>query len=212
MNKAGSRACCWFVLEVPTWRTRRQVLWNMFYCKRLDEQEDEPTNVLQHTITSGYPLLMGKVLRKRLAQSQFEDSAQEAVLNLLVAAAHVRERTDRVCSKFSITRGQYNILRILYGAQPNSYSRGEIMKRLIERAPDVTRLIDQLERRGLVKRERSDRDRRVSMTRITRTGMSLVRRMNPMIIEAHADLLEKLSGRNGRELSRICELLYGEEQ
>ena len=99
---------------------------------------------------------MGEGLKRRIQQERFEDSLHEAVLNLLVAAGHVRERMDRVCAEHGITHGQYNVLRILRGAHPDGHPRGEIAARLIERAPDVTRLVDRLERHGYVERARSD--------------------------------------------------------
>ena len=150
-------------------------------------------------------------MQKRLKQARFESPAQEAMLNLLVAAGHIRERLDRICHEYAITHGQYNVLRILRGAHPGGYPRGEIACRMLERAPDVTRLIDRLEERGLVERGRSDEDRRLSITRITDRGLKLLEEMRPRIEEAHAYFAERVSLRDRRELSRICEGLYAED-
>ncbi|MCS6808776.1 MAG: MarR family transcriptional regulator, partial [Bacteroidota bacterium] len=79
----------------------------------------------------------------------------EAVTHLLVAADALRQRFDKVCGEYGITYTQYSILRILEKAYPNGYPRCEIMMRMIERAPDTTRLLDRLEHQGLVERVRS---------------------------------------------------------
>ena|SRR5215216_699285 len=154
---------------------------------------------------------MGEALKRRLKQAQFESPMQEAMLNLLVAADHIRERIDRVCLEHGITHAQYNVLRILRGAHPSGYPRCEIACRMVEKAPDVTRLIDRLEQQKLVERERSEEDRRLSVTRITGKGLDLLERMRPALDEVHNYLSERMSLRDRRELSRICEGLYGEE-
>jgi len=154
---------------------------------------------------------MGDALKRRLKQEKFESPLQEAMLNLLVAASHVRERVDRVCEQYGITNAQYNVLRILRGAHPDGYPRCEIACRMIERAPDVTRLIDRLEQQELVGRDRSDEDRRLSITRITQKGIDLLARMNPALEEVHRHIGERMSLADRREMSRICEGLYGEE-
>lgn len=155
---------------------------------------------------------MGEVLRNRLKQTRFDGPIHEAVLNLMVAAGQVRERMDRVCAEHDITHAQYNVLRILSGAHPNGYPRCDVATRMVERAPDVTRLIDRLARRGLVERGRSAQDRRLSVTRITRKGIELLDRMRPAVNAVHAEIGSRLSHRDGRELSRILEGLYAPEE
>jgi DNA-binding MarR family transcriptional regulator len=152
---------------------------------------------------------VGDILKRRIKQTRFESPAQEAMLNLLVAAGHVRQLVGAACEVFGITQAQYNALRILRGAYPDGYPRGEIASRLVERAPDVTRLIDRLERRSLVERTRSDTDRRLSLTRITRQGLDLLRRMDPRIQEIQKRFGASVSSRDLRDLSRICEQIYG---
>jgi DNA-binding MarR family transcriptional regulator len=154
---------------------------------------------------------MGEALKRRLKQEKFESPLQEAMLNLLVAANHVRERVDRVCEQYGITNAQYNVLRILRGAHPDGYPRCEIACRMIDRASDITRLIDRLEQQKLVVRDRSDEDRRLSITRITQKGLDLLERMMPSLEEVHRHLGERMSLADRREMSRICEGLYGEE-
>ncbi len=155
---------------------------------------------------------MGEPLKRRLQQSRFENVQHEAVLNLIVAASHVRARIERVCAEHGITEGQYNALRILRGVHPEGYPRCDIARRLIERAPDVTRLIDRLEKLGWVERSRSGTDRRLSITRITCKGLAILECMQPAMSAVHHELIERMSDRDARELSRICEAIYDVEE
>src|ERR1700736_4042378 len=152
---------------------------------------------------------MGDALRHRIQQTRFESLAQEALLNLLVAADHLRARTERLCSEFGISASQYNVLRILRGVHPAGHPRCEIARRMIERAPDVTRLIDRLEKRGWVERDRSERDRRLSISRITAAGLELLDAIGPRFEQVQRELEGRLQRQDCRELSRICEEIYG---
>jgi DNA-binding MarR family transcriptional regulator len=153
---------------------------------------------------------MGEALKRRIRQTRFESHAQEAMLNLIVASNFIRERWEHVVRDFSITVPQYNILRILRGVYPDGHPRGEIAVRMLDRAPDVTRIIDRLEEKELVERERTNRDRRQSITRITPAGMKLLEEMDPAMKENMVTVKERLTPRDARELSRICEGLYDE--
>ena len=154
---------------------------------------------------------MGETLNKRLRLSRPAGATQDAVLNLLVASGVLRDKIDSVFGAEGLTGPQYNVLRILRGAQPDGFARCEIAQRLVERAPDVTRLIDRLEQQGLVARDRSSEDRRRSVTRITDKGLQLIDRMDPAMNQLDRWLEERLSLRNRKELSRILELLYSNE-
>lgn len=98
---------------------------------------------------------------------------------------------------------QYNVLRILRGA-PEGLPCGEIADRMITRDPDVTRLLDRLEKRGLVSRCRETKDRRMVLTRITPKGLQVLSRLDPTITETHKRQL----GHLGQErLEALTELL-----
>ena len=154
---------------------------------------------------------MGETLNKRLRLSRPAGATQDAVLNLLVASGVLRDKIDSVFGAEGLTGPQYNVLRILRGAHPGGFARCEIAQRLVERAPDVTRLIDRLEQQGLVARDRSSEDRRRSVTRITDKGLQLIDRMEPAMNALHRWLEGRLSLRDSNELSRILELLYSNE-
>lgn len=102
-----------------------------------------------------------------------------------------------------LSANQYNVLRILRGS-PDGLPCGEIGSRMITRDPDITRLLDRMEKRGLISRCRETKDRRMVMTRITADGLKLLGRLDEPIEEAH----RKLLGHLGRErLSELSELL-----
>ena len=143
-------------------------------------------------------------------QARFESPTQEAILNLLIAANHIRQRLDRACAEQQITHGQYNVLRILRGS-PEGLPRCDVARRMLEKAPDVTRLIDRLEEQNLVERARAEEDRRLSLTRITAKGVKLLDRLQARIDETHQYFADRVSLADRRELSRICEGIYGEE-
>jgi DNA-binding MarR family transcriptional regulator len=103
---------------------------------------------------------------------------------------------------------RYNVLRIVRGA-PAGRSRTEIGARMLDRAPDVTRIVDRLEERGLVERSRGDQDRRQSITRITRKGAALADEMEPRVRAVHEWLATRITRADAKELSRIAETIYG---
>ncbi len=155
---------------------------------------------------------MGEALRRRIKQESFESPVQEALLNLLVAANHLRERFNQEFARYGITLSQYNVLRILKGVYPQGHSRGEIARRMLERAPDVTRLIGRLEKRGLVERLPSEEDGRLSIARITPKGLKLLEEMRTSVDALHAYFAERVVPPDQHELSRICEAIYEERE
>lgn len=151
---------------------------------------------------------MGHAIRQRLKQSHFENDALEAFLNVLVTANYLRQYLGPVCASFNITHAQYNVLRILKGVYPQGHPRSEIICRMIEQAPDVTRLIDRLEKQELVERIRSDKDKRLSIARITTKGLDLLEKMHPYVKRANTMIETKLTAEECQELSRLCEKIY----
>jgi DNA-binding MarR family transcriptional regulator len=151
---------------------------------------------------------VGEGLRKRIKQEKFISPQQEALLNLAVAANYFREQTERVVAAFDITLPQYNVLRILRGVYPEGHPRGEIATRMVDRAPDVTRIVDRLEEKKLAARDRNATDRRQSITRITKEGLKLLERIDPPMQRAFDEIAQRLTPRDCKELSRLCEAVY----
>ena len=114
-------------------------------------------------------------LRARLRQTRdFGSSEQTALLALLVSAGHLRDQAEAACAEHALTMSQYNILRILAGGPEEGYSRGDLACRMVDRAPDVTRLTERLAKRGLLTRCRSPHDRRVCLHAVTDAGRALL--------------------------------------
>jgi DNA-binding MarR family transcriptional regulator len=153
---------------------------------------------------------MGKVLKRRLKQSRFESTEQEAMLNIIVCSNHIKTRIEAVCLKHGITHAQFNVLRILNGKHPEGYPRGDIINRMIEPAPDVTRLIDRLIKQKLVERFTSDQDRRLSLTRITKKGRNVLKKIKPKIDSLFKIVSDKLNKTERKHLSVLLEKIYSD--
>ncbi len=158
-----------------------------------------------------YKKTMTEALSRRLKQAEFASPAQEALLSVMVAAATLNELMERVCAQHNITHAQYNVLRILRGVYPEGHPRCEIACRMLDRASDITRLVDRLEARRLVKRARGSEDQRQTVTYITAKGIKLLDRMRPKIDAEVAGALSKLSDQECRDLSRLCAVIYDTE-
>lgn len=129
---------------------------------------------------------------------------QAAYIALQRLASDLSQGIVEVLKGAGLSGPQYNVLRILRGAAPAGLSCGEIGERLITRDPDITRLLDRLEKRGLVARFRESGDRRVVTTRITAAGEELLASLDGPVDEAHRRQL----GHLGEErLERLLELL-----
>jgi len=153
---------------------------------------------------------MGRVLKRRLKQAHFKSTEQEAVLNIIVCSNHIKSRIEAVCLTHGITHAQFNVLRILNGKFPEGYPRGEIIIRMVEPAPDVTRLIDRLIKQKLVERYTSDEDRRLSLTKITKKGRDVLRRINPKIDSLFKMVSDKLNKSERKQISVFLEKIYSD--
>jgi len=147
-------------------------------------------------------------LKERVQQDRFEDAKQEAFVSLLVTAGRLQRALSETCGSYGITHEQYNVLRILRGVHPGGHPRYEIADRLIERAPDVTRLLDRLEREGYVERSRSEEDGRLSIARITREGLRLLDEMDGDIRDVRERHLAEFTNEDCEALTRLCMTIY----
>jgi DNA-binding MarR family transcriptional regulator len=150
-------------------------------------------------------------LQKQIKQrAPFRSLEAEAFLNVVRTSAALTGAFAEMLRPFELTQPQYNVLRILRGVHPAGHPRAEISARLLASAPDVTRLVDRLQGRGLVERDRVEQDRRLSITRITKKGLRLLDEMQPRISAEHERFSRTVSRRDCLELSRICESIYDE--
>lgn len=128
---------------------------------------------------------------------------EEVFLNLLKAAEALTRAAEGVLKAADVLPTQYNVLRILRGS-PDGLPCSEIAKRMISRDPDMTRLLDRMEERGLISRERATDDRRVVVTTITGNGKEVLARLDAPVKEVHQRLLGHLGS---KRLVALGELL-----
>jgi DNA-binding MarR family transcriptional regulator len=154
---------------------------------------------------------MTDALSLRLKQSRFASAQQEALLSVAVAASAINDLVEVVCDRHGLTRPQYNVLRILRGVHPEGHPRCQVAQRMVERAPDITRLVDRLQARGLVRRTRGGKDQRQAITRITAKGLKLLETIQPELDAITEARMSKLTEKECQELSRLCALIFAEE-
>jgi DNA-binding MarR family transcriptional regulator len=139
-------------------------------------------------------------------------SGDRAFIALQKAADKLALQAEQLLKSNGLTGAQYNVLRILRGAEPEGLACSSISERMISHDPDMTRLLDRMEKRNLITRQRQSDDRRVVKTRITRSGLEVLKRLDPPIRELHkrqfahmgtarvktlADLLEEICTQDG---------------
>jgi DNA-binding MarR family transcriptional regulator len=133
-------------------------------------------------------------LKEELKQNKpFPSLHEEAELNIQRTASVLSDEFASVLKPFGITGTQYNVLRILRGAEPDGLCRNEVRERLINRMPDATRLLDRMESAGLVTRTREEEDRRMVRTRITSHGRQIVDALDTPVSTQHQQQLGHLS-------------------
>ncbi len=136
----------------------------------------------------------------------FRSRRQEALVGLLLTAEAVKwPMQDLLASHDELTMQQYNVLRILRGAGPAGLPTLEIGTRMIERTPGVTRLIDRMEQKGLVVRERARDDRRLVICRITEAGTSLLKKLDRPVDALDEAVLGALDDDETAELIRLLD-------
>jgi len=148
---------------------------------------------------------MGGHLQHDIKQRRpFESLEAEAFLNVLRTATTLVRELVEVLRRFDLTQPQYNVLRILRGAGAVGLPCGEVGERMVSREPDVSRLLDRMERRGLVVRARAEADRRVVTARITPDGLRVVGELDEPVRQMH---LRQLGHLSATDLQALCTLL-----
>ena len=140
----------------------------------------------------------------RAAPARFDSLQQEAYLALWRTYDRLRALEDELFAGFDLTPQLYNLLRLLKAARPEPVPTLALAERLVSRAPDVTRMLDKLEARGLVSRVRSAEDRRSVLVEATDAGLALLARIAAPLRACHARQLGHLPP---ADLERLTELL-----
>ena len=134
---------------------------------------------------------------------------EEVFTNLQRTADELMRSVSDLLKPVGLSPTQYNVLRILRAAGPEGLACGEVAERMITRDPDVTRLLDRLEKRGLVGRRREDHDRRVILTRITTQGLEILHKLDELIPRLHQLQLGHMTEEGLRLMNELLEAARG---
>ena len=145
---------------------------------------------------------MSDLQREVNKRNPFDAPEQEATLNILRTADRLSAAFDELFRRHGITGPQYNVLRILRGHGRPIPSQ-QIGRELLTRVPDVTRLVDRLEKAGLVERARTTTDRRVVLVSITPRGLKLLEELDRPVLDLHRAQLRHLTRDELAELNRL---------
>jgi DNA-binding MarR family transcriptional regulator len=129
---------------------------------------------------------------------------EAAFINMARTVDLLSRPVARLLKSEDLSPAQYNVLRILRGS-PEGLPCGEVGDRMISRDPDMTRLFDRMEKRGLIARARNDKDRRVVMAQITPAGLELLARLDQPVRDTHRKLLGHLGEARLRALGKLLE-------
>lgn len=144
-------------------------------------------------------------LKSEIKQKRpFRSLQEEVVLSMLRTADQLAVPMNEVLRAADLSLSQYNVLRILRGSAGEGLSCGEIAERMVRRDPDLTRLLDRLEKRGLVTRARSITDRRVVLAEIAPAGLKMLDSLDDRV---ETTIRKVLGHMPAARLNLLCELL-----
>lgn len=150
-------------------------------------------------------------LREELRQSKpFESPAHEAILSLSRTNDRLQRNFAELIEPYGISRQQYNVLRILRGAGAEGTPTLEIADRMVEQTPGITRLLDRLEAKHLVRRKRCPKDRRQILCWITDHGLKVLSALDKPVSETAPRYLKSLSDSEVASLIEMLARIRGE--
>lgn len=149
--------------------------------------------------------MSGKLSVEIRQSKPFASIEEEALLNLTRTHEFLQQQLTEFFKQFQLTKTQYNILRILRGAGKEGVTCSQAAERMVSADPDITRLLDRLEARKLIERERSREDRRVVVSRITADGLELLKTIDKPLAEFNKRHLGCIGARKLEQLIEILE-------
>ena len=149
--------------------------------------------------------MTGQIRKETRQKKPFRRVEDEAFVNLLRTVDSLMQGVAATLKPAGVSPAQYNVLRILRGAGLDGLACREIGERMIAKDPDITRLLDRLEERGLISRSRDRADRRVITTRITDKGLRILKELDKPIEELHVKQLGHLGEQRLRSLVDLLE-------
>lgn len=142
-------------------------------------------------------------------KQKFGDSYQKAVVNLIYTGNWMRDKQSALFKAYDILPQHYNILRILKGKHPKPVSPGEIKEVMLDKGNDVTRLLDKLVAKGLVKRGLCEENRRKMDVLITEEGLKFVEVLSEPVKQVNQDVRNNISVEEAEQLSDLLDKLRG---
>jgi DNA-binding MarR family transcriptional regulator len=155
---------------------------------------------------------MGTVQQEIRQRRPFSSVAQEAIVALLRTADLLRRHMASVVEPHGITVQQFNVLRILRGAGDGGMPTLEVADRMIEQTPGVTRLLDRLEAKDLVRRQRCPKDRRQHLCWITPKGLAVLQKIDAVSVAAADDALKGLRTKDRETFVRLLDAIRAAHQ
>ena len=138
-------------------------------------------------------------------RSRRNKAQADAYLAVVRTAEDMQRGFTELLKASDLSFAQYNVLRILRGAGTDGLTCGGVSERLVQHDPDVTRLLDRLEKRSLIERHRDQKDRRVVRTAITDSGLALLAQLDEPVDAVHEQQLGHLSEARLKELMTLLE-------
>jgi DNA-binding MarR family transcriptional regulator len=130
---------------------------------------------------------------------------QQLFVAVLRVGNHLSQKAEQLIKSAGLTPAQYNVLRILRGAEPDGLLCRGISDRMISHDPDMTRLLDRMEKRDWITRQRQKEDRRVIKTRITEAGLVVLKRLDQPVRELHKQQFGHMSVSEMKALLKLLE-------
>ena len=146
-----------------------------------------------------------KIQQELRQKKPFASEFQEAGVALLRTSDQLQRRLAATVEPHGLTVQQYNVLRILRGAQPGAVPTLEIAERMIEQAPGITRLLDRLEAKKLIERVRCSKDRRRVLCTISPAGLALLAELDRPMLETARACFTSLSATQTRNLIQLLD-------
>ncbi|HPR86720.1 MAG TPA: MarR family transcriptional regulator [bacterium] len=147
-------------------------------------------------------------IEEEIRQEKFTSARHKLVINILFTSNRLRDQHSALLKPFDITLQQFNILRILRGQAPHAASLGLLQERMLDRQPDVSRLVERLRLKGLLQRKPGTTDRRTCEVTISKKGMTLLARIDRVLESWYAGVTG-LSEAEAEETSRLLDQMRG---
>ena len=145
-------------------------------------------------------------LQREIRQRRpFPSVAQEGVVSVMRTADLLRRRMAALVEPYGITVQQFNVLRILRGGGPDGLPTLDVGARMVEETPGITRLLDRLEAKRLVRRQRCPKDRRQHLCWITQEGLDLLASLDEPVVKHSHDVLKGLNRQEQSDLIRLLD-------